>query len=149
MEIKFNDFQKNYLVYRQEFDQAINNVLNSGWYILGNQVSDFETNWANYLGSKYTVGVANGLEALQIALMALNIGIGDEVVTTPNSAVATALAIKAVGAKPVFVDIDQYGHLDANLVESVITSKTKAIIPKAHKIPLRILSLSLFFILTF
>lgn len=129
MEIKFNDFQKQYKAHHQKFDKAIKGVLNSGWYILGSQVADFEKKFAAYIGTKYAIGVANGMEALQIALLALNIGPGDEVITTSHTAAATALAIVAVGAKPVFVDIDEYFHIDANQIEEKINGKTKAIIP--------------------
>jgi len=129
MEIKFNDFQKQYKAHHQKFDKAIKGVLNSGWYILGTQVADFEKKFADYIGTKYAVGVANGLEALQIALLALNIGPGDEVITTSHTAAATALAIISVGAKPVFVDIDEYFHIDASQIEEKIHGNTKAIIP--------------------
>jgi len=107
----------------------VDKVLSSGKYILGPVVNEFEKKFADYIGAKYCVGVANGLEALQISLMALDIGEGDEVITTPLSAVATSLAIKAVGAKPIFVDIDEYYHLDANKIEEKINKKTKAILP--------------------
>jgi len=96
---------------------------------LGPFVNEFEKKFANYIGVKYCIGVGNGLEALQISLMALDIGEGDEVITTPLSAVATSLAIKAVGAKPVFVDIDGHYHLDVNKIEEKINKKTKAILP--------------------
>lgn len=129
MEIKFNDFQKQYKSHQQKFDRAIKGVLNSGWYILGGRVAEFEKKFADYIGTKYAVGVANGLEALQIALLALNIGPGDEVITTSHTAAATALAVISVGAKPVFVDIDQYFHINANKIEEKVNSRTKAIIP--------------------
>ena len=127
--ILFNDFKKEYLYLKREIDLAIKEVLISGRYILGKRVENFEQQFARYLDVKYCVGVGNGLEALQIALMALGIGKGDEVITTAHSAVATALAIKAVGAKPVFIDIDEYYHLDASKIEKKITSRTKAILP--------------------
>lgn len=127
--ILFNDFHSQYLYFKKEIDSAINDVLKSGGYILGEKVQLFEKQFASYLGSKYCIGVGNGLEALQISLMALGIKEGDEVITTSHSAVATALAIKAVGATPVFVDIDNYFHLDANKIEEKITSRTKAILP--------------------
>ncbi|MBU1663668.1 DegT/DnrJ/EryC1/StrS family aminotransferase [Patescibacteria group bacterium] len=129
MEIKFNDFQKQYKSHQAEFDQAIKEALNSGWYILGSKVADFEKKFADYIGTKYAIGVANGMEALQIALLALDIKQGDEVITTSHTAVATALAIIAVGAKPVFVDIDKYFHINANKIEEKINNHTKAIIP--------------------
>ena len=127
--ILFNDFKKEYLFLRKEMDLAIKEVLRSGRYILGEKVERFEKQFADYLGVKYCIGVGNGLEALQVALMALGVKKGDEVITTAHSAVATALAVKAVGAKPVFVDIDEYYHLDSDKIEEKITSHTKAILP--------------------
>lgn len=124
-----NDFQKEYRFFKPQLDKTIDRCLKSGWYILGREVSEFEQNFAKYTNTKHAIGVANGLEALQIALMALGIGEGDEVITVSNSAVATALAISNVGAKPVFVDVDEYYHMDYKLVEKAITKKTKAIIP--------------------
>jgi dTDP-4-amino-4,6-dideoxygalactose transaminase len=129
MEIKFNDFQKQYKSNQKNFDKAIKSVLNSGWYILGEQVTNFEKEFANYIGVKYSAGVANGMEALQIALLALNIGKGDEIITTSHTAAATALAIISVGAKPIFVDIDEYFHINVDKIEKKITKNTKAIIP--------------------
>lgn len=126
--ILFNDFKKQYHFLKDEIDSAIKEVLESGWYILGKKVSKFETEFANYLESKHCVGVGNGFEAIQISLMALGIKRGDEVITTAHSAIATGLAIKAVGANPVFVDIDDYYHLDASKIGEKITKKTKAIL---------------------
>jgi dTDP-4-amino-4,6-dideoxygalactose transaminase len=125
----FNDFKSTYARKKTEIDQAIERVLNSGWFILGQEVEKFERDFAAYLGSRYAIGVGNGLEALQIALMALDLKPEDEVITTAHSAVATALSIKAAGAVPVFADIDEYFHLDPADVERKITPKTKAIIP--------------------
>lgn len=124
-----NDFKKEYQAIKPEIDSAIGTMLESGWYILGDFSKTFEKNFANYIGSKYAIGVANGLEALQISLMALGIGAGDEVITVSNSAVATALAITNTGAVPVFVDVDDYFHMDLEKLEAAITPKTKAIIP--------------------
>lgn len=129
MRIPFNDFKKHYRTHETEITEAIKRVLESGHYILGKEVAEFEKSFASYLGTKHAVGVANGLEALQISLIALGIGKGDEVITTPHSAVATALSIIAVGATPVFVDIDEFYHIDAQKIEAKISSKTKAIIP--------------------
>lgn len=110
-------------------NKAFKKVLSSGWFILGNEVENFERKFAQYLGAKYCVGVGNGLEALQISLMALGVGQDDEVITTPISAAATVLAIIAVGAKPVFVDTDLNGIINVELIEDAITKKTKAILP--------------------
>ncbi len=124
-----NDFKKEYRFHKKTVDPAIGEVLRSGWYILGKRCEQFEQEFAAYVGTPYCVGVANGLEALQIALMALGVGKGDEVITVSNSAVATALAITNAGATPVFVDIDEYYHMDVHKIEQAITSKTKAILP--------------------
>lgn len=110
-------------------NKAFNRVLSSGWFILGKEVESFEKSFANYLGIKYCIGVGNGLEAIQISLMALEIGKGDEVITTPLSAAATTLAILATGAKPVFVDTTDDGLINIGLIAQAITKKTKAIIP--------------------
>lgn len=128
-EIKFNDFTKEAKLRQREYLESLKNVINSGWYILGKEVEKFEKNFADYLGVKHCIGVGNGLEALQISLMALNIGEGDEVITTPLSAVATTLAILAVGAKPVFVDINEVGQIDVDKIGKSISLKTKAILP--------------------
>ncbi len=127
--IKFQDFAAEYELHKEAYQQAVDRVLSSGWYILGKEVETFEKKFADYLGVKECIGVANGLEALQISLMALDIGVGDEVITTPLSAVATTLAILAVGATPVFVDTDRSGLINLDLVEQAITEKTKALLP--------------------
>ena len=124
-----NDFKKEYSSIQSRLIKKIDQNLKQGWYILGDEGEKFEKNFAAYCGTKYSIGVANGLEALQIALMALDIGKGDEVITVANSAVATSLAITAVGATPVFADIDEYFHMDANQLQQLITPKTKAILP--------------------
>jgi dTDP-4-amino-4,6-dideoxygalactose transaminase len=129
MDIKFNDFKRQYKDNKEKIDKAIQSVLESGWYILGPKVEKFEKDFAKYIGAKYSVGVANGMEALQISLLAIGVGAGDEVITTSHTAVATSLAISSVGATPVFVDIDDYFHIDADKIEEKITKKTKAIIP--------------------
>ncbi len=129
MKVLFNDFKKQYKTHQKEIDTAIKRVLNSGWYILGKEVENFEKKFSSYIGTKETIGVANGMEALQIILLALNVGKGDEVITTPHSAIATSLAIQAVGAKPIFVDIDDFYHIDASKIEKHINKKTKAILP--------------------
>lgn len=127
--ILLNNFKKEYSFFQKDADIAVKKTLKSGWYILGKNVENFEKDFAKYIGVKYCIGVANGLEALQISLLALGIKQGDEVLTVSNSAVATALAITNVGATPVFVDIDNYYHIDPDKIEQKITKKTKAIIP--------------------
>jgi dTDP-4-amino-4,6-dideoxygalactose transaminase len=127
--IKVLDFEKEIKESELNFKQAFNRVLQSNWYILGKEVESFEKEFAEYMETKYCIGVGNGLEALQISLMALGIGQNDEVITTPISAVATTLAILAVGAKPIFVDTDENGLIDTSKIEPAITKKTKAILP--------------------
>lgn len=127
--IVMNDFKREYSFYKNDTDKAIKKALASGWYILGKEVESFEKEFAKYIGTKYCIGVANGLEALQISLMALGIGKGDEVMTVANTAVATVLAISNTGATPVFVDVDQYFHMDIKDAETKVTKKTKAIVP--------------------
>ena len=127
--IIMNDFKKEYASIKPEIDAAINRMLESGWYILGKEVENFEKAFADYQGSRYCVGVANGLDALMISLMALGVGKGDEVLTVSNTAVATVLAITNAGATPVFVDVNENYLMDVTKVEEKITSKTKAIVP--------------------
>jgi len=113
-----------------ELDDVIRRVVRSGRYILGPEVSAFEQEAAAYLGSKHAIGVNSGTDALVIALRALGIGSGDEVITTPYSFVATAEAIRAVGAEIVFVDIDpETFNLNVEQIESHITSRTRAVLP--------------------
>ncbi len=129
MKISFNKLNPQNTKEKLAVLSAMQRVYESGYYILGPEVKNLEDTFANYTNTKYGIGVANGLEALQISLMALGIGRGDEVITTPLSAVATALAIKSVGAEVIFVDIDQYNCIDASKIEENLTSRTKAIIP--------------------
>ena len=118
-----------YISYKDEIDSAIQRVLNSGWYVLGKEVIQFEEEFAAYNCVSHCIGVGSGTEALHIALRALDIGLGDEVITTSHTAVATASAIHLAGAKPIFVDIEPDSFTtDTNLIISAITPRTKAII---------------------
>jgi len=113
-----------------EVDQAIRQVLDSGQFILGPAVAEFENAAAAYLGVKHAVGCASGTDALQVALMALGVGTGDEVITTPFTFVATTETIVLLGADPVYVDIDpKTFNIDVSKIEALITPKTKAIMP--------------------
>ena len=113
-----------------EFVEALRRVLRSSNFILGREVESFEQEFASYNNAQHCVAVNNGTAALQVALMALGVGPGDEVVTVPHTFIATAEAITAVGARPVFVDVDASSYtMDARLVERAITSKTRALIP--------------------
>jgi dTDP-4-amino-4,6-dideoxygalactose transaminase len=119
-----------YLAHKQEIDNAARRVLESGWYILGDEVRSFEEEFAAYLGVTHCIGVGNGTEALHLALVACGIGHGDEVATVSHTAVATVAAIELAGAKPVFVDIDPGTYtMDPGLLKNTITSKTRAVIP--------------------
>lgn len=109
---------------------AIERVVASGWYILGPEVSAFETEFASASGAAHAIGVGNGTDAIALALQALGIGPGDDVITTPLSAAYTALAVMMTGARPVFADIDPDRlTLDARAVAAAITSKTRAVVP--------------------
>jgi dTDP-4-amino-4,6-dideoxygalactose transaminase len=128
--ILFNDFVSEYRATQTEIDQAIGKVLERGWYILGEELRQFEIELANYLGVKFCAGVASGTDALTISLMALDVGAGDEVITTNFTAYPTIVGIANAGATPVVVDCKlSNGLIDPKAIESHITSKTKAIIP--------------------
>ena len=125
-----NDLSLQYQNYQAEIKEAIARVLASGHYILASEVVSFEKEFAQYLGAKYAVGVASGTDALRLSLMALGIGHGDQVITTPFTAIATVAAITQTGAVPVFVDIAPDTFLiDLAKVAQKITSRTKAVIP--------------------
>lgn len=130
MTVKFNDIQSQYKECKGDIDDAIGKVLDEGNYILGKQVSQFEENFAKYIGTKYAVGVSSGTEAIELALKCLGIGEGDEVITVSNSFIATALGVSACGAKIVLVDCNEDDMLmDISKLKSAVTPKTKAIIP--------------------
>ena len=112
-----------------ELTNAFERVLDSGRFILGEEVKVFEKEFAEYCGTKYAAGLANGTCSLHLIFRALGIGPGDEVITTPNTFIATASAIAQVGAKPVFVDTNLDFNIDPDLIESAITKNTKAIVP--------------------
>ncbi len=124
------DLKRQYEKIKPEVDNAIQEVLDSTQFILGRKVSDFEKTVAEYLGVKYAIGVANGTDALQIAMMSLGIGPGDEVITTPFTFVATTEMIVMIGARPVYVDINPVTYnIDVKKIKEKITSRTKAILP--------------------
>jgi len=126
----FIDLKAQYRAMKAEIDAAIARVMDSQQFILGPEVESFEAEIANYCGSRFAVACASGSDALLLALMALKIGPGDEVVTTPFTFVATAGAIARLGARPVFVDIDPSTYnIDGRKLQPAITSKTRAILP--------------------
>lgn len=130
MTIPFLDLKAINLRHRDYFHQALDQVLDSGWLVLGNQTTQFENEFANYCGTKFAVGVANGLEALSLVLRAWDIGPGDEVIVPSNTYIATWLAVTHTGATPIPVEPRQLTfNINPELIEQAITSKTKAIIP--------------------
>lgn len=130
MKVPLLDLKAQHGPLREEILATMARVLDSSEFILGSEVAGLESEVAEYSGCKHAVGVSSGTDALLVALMALDIGPGDEVVTTPFSFFATAGAVVRLGAKPVFVDIDPVTYnLDARLLKKAITPKTKAIIP--------------------
>jgi len=119
-----------YTAYQAEIDEVIQQVLTSGWYILGKEVKAFEEEFATYCGVNHAIGVADGTNAIVLALRALGIGTGDEVITCGHTATATIAAIEIAGAIPVLADIDPtYYTIDVEAVRQAITPQTKAIIP--------------------
>lgn len=130
MNLQMVDLVNQYKRIKPEIDNAISAVLESGQFILGKTVSEFENNVAKYLGVKHAIGCASGTDALMVALMALDIKEGDEVITTSFTFVATVETIVLLGAKPVYVDIEpDTFNIDPEQIEKSITKKTKAIIP--------------------
>src|SRR5688572_6264282 len=106
MKVSFMDLAADYQQYRPEIDGAVQRVLDSGWYILGREVTYFEQEFAAFCGVEHAVGVASGTDALHLALRLFSIGPGDEVITVAHTAVATVAAIEQTGARPVLVDVD-------------------------------------------
>lgn len=128
--MQFIDLKIQQAAIKPELDRRIASVLAHGQYIMGPEVAELEAALSAYVGSKHCITVASGTEALLIALMALGVGAGDEVITTPFTFVATVETIVLLGATPVFVDIEPHtANIDASLIEARITPRTKAIIP--------------------
>jgi dTDP-4-amino-4,6-dideoxygalactose transaminase len=127
--ILMNDFNAEPPALKQELIEAFSRVIDSGWYVLGKEVLKFEQVWSGVCGVSHAVGVGNGMDAIEIALRSLNIGPGDEVITTPMTAFATVLAISRAGATPVLADIvPDTALLNRDSVERCISPKTKAMI---------------------
>jgi UDP-2-acetamido-2-deoxy-ribo-hexuluronate aminotransferase len=130
MKINFIDLQAQYAAYKEEIDPQISAVLQDANFIGGARLNTFEDNLARYTGVQHAIGCSSGTDALLLALMAIDIQPGDEVITTPFTFIATAEVIALLGAKPVFVDIDEKTYnIDVDGIEAVVTDKTKAIIP--------------------
>jgi len=124
------DLKTQYAALQPQMQEALNRVITNTSFILGTEVRQFEEDFAAYCGARHAIGVASGTAALDIALRALGVTAGDEVITTPFTFIATAETIANLGARPVFVDIDpQTYNIDPNRIEAAITSRTKAIMP--------------------
>jgi dTDP-4-amino-4,6-dideoxygalactose transaminase len=128
--VPFVDFKAQVAALREELDAAIARVLDSGWFILGPEGEAFEKELADALGAREAVAVANGTEAIQLALQALGVGPGDEVLTSPLTAAFTALAILSAGARPVFADLDPVTlNVSPEAMRKAATPRTKALLP--------------------
>ena len=130
MQVPFLDLKAPYRELKDEMDAAYQRIMESGWFILGEELNAFEREFSEYCGADYCIGVGNGLEALHLILRALDIGPGDEVIVPSNTYIATWLAVSYAGATPIPVEPDERTYnLDPNRVEAAITSRTKAILP--------------------
>lgn len=130
MKIDFANLQYQYQLYKTEIDEAMSAVLNKSNYIMGEEITQLENSLQEFTKAKYAITCSNGTDALLLAMMALDIKPGDEIITTPFTFIATAETIAFLGAVPVFVDIDEKTYnIDVSKIEEKITSKTKAIMP--------------------
>ncbi len=127
MKIPFNTLDRQFFMYQDEYEKKALDVLRSGWYILGPEVEEFEKEFANYIGTKYSLGIDNGLNALVLAFRALGIKAGDEVLVQGNTFIASVMGITMNGATPIFVEPDEFDNINAEQLELKVTEKTKAI----------------------
>lgn len=123
-----NRLDRVFFQHQDELEAKALEVLRSGWYVLGNEVKQFEREFADYLGAKHCVGLASGLDALWIAFRILGICKGDEVIVQGNTYIASVMGITMNGATPIFVEPDEYYNIDASKIEEKITNKTKAVL---------------------
>lgn len=129
MKIPFVDLRAQHAKYREEFDAAVSAVIAEAAFIGGNAVKTFEKKFADEYGVRHCISCGNGTDAIYIALRMLDIGPGDEVITTAASWISTSEAISQTGAVPIFVDVDEYFHIDVTKVAGKITPRTRAIVP--------------------
>ncbi|WP_394780856.1 DegT/DnrJ/EryC1/StrS family aminotransferase [Undibacterium sp.] len=128
--VPFLDIQASYKELKTDIDAAVQRVLDSGWYILGGEVDTFEHDYAQYCGTRHCVSLANGLDALHLALRAMGVGAGDEVIVPSNTYIATWLAVSQCGAVPVPVEpVEATYNIDPAKIEAAITPRTKVILP--------------------
>lgn len=128
MKIMPNRMDRGFYQYQKEFEDKALQVLRSGWYVLGREVSSFEEEFASYVGTKYCVGLGSGLDALWIAFRLLHIGEGDEVLVQGNTYIASVMGITMNGATPIFIEPDEHYGMNPENIEEAITDKTKAIL---------------------
>lgn len=130
MNVPFVDLKIQYATIKPQIDAAVQSVIERGAFIMGKEHDDFENAFANYIGGKYCLGVSSGTDALELALIACGVGPGDEVITVPNTFIATVEAISDTGAQVRWVDVDSLTYnMDVNQLEKVITPHTKALLP--------------------
>ncbi len=129
MKVPFNVLRPQYLMFKEEYDKAALEALDSGWYVLGEKVSQFEKEFADYVGVNHCVGLNSGLDALILAFRALGVAEGDEVVVPANTYIASVLGVTENGARPIFVEPDEFYNIDPARIEEAITERTKAILP--------------------
>lgn len=127
MKVPFSILERQYKMYQKKYEAKALEILRKGWYILGEETEKFEEEYAKYTGTKYALGIDNGLNALVLAFRALNIGQGDEVIVQGNTFIATVMGITINGATPIFVEPDEYYNIDIEKIEEKITERTKAI----------------------
>lgn len=128
MDIQCNRLDRGFELYQREYENKAVEVLRSGWYVLGKEVETFEQEFAKYIGARYCVGLASGLDALCLSLKLLGIKEGDEVIVQGNAYIACVMGITKNGAVPVFVEPNKYNNIDVEKIEEKISPKTKAIL---------------------
>lgn len=128
MKVYPNVLDRQFYMYQDEYEQKALKVLRNGWYVLGKEVRCFEEEFAAYIGRKHCIGLGSGLDALWIAFRLLDIGIGDDVIVQGNAYIACIMGITINGARPIFVEPDEYHNIDVDKIEDAITAHTKAIL---------------------
>lgn len=127
MKVPFSILERQYKMYQEEYETKALEVLRKGWYILGEETEKFEKEYAKYVGTRYSLGIDNGLNALVLAFRALNIGQGDEVIVQGNTFIATVMGITINDATPIFVEPDEFYNINIEKIEEKITERTRAI----------------------
>lgn len=127
MKVPFSILERQYKMYQEEYETKALEILRKGWYILGEETEKFEKEYAKYVGTRYSLGIDNGLNALVLAFRALNIGQGDEVIVQGNTFIATVMGITINDATPIFVEPDEFYNINIEKIEEKITERTRAI----------------------